>query len=153
MAKMKLEEMPWKDVQALAKRLGIPFVGVRKADLLSAIAAHAKSGQAPEAASAQKVQAAQGSQAPVKAPPVKAERQARPARERKAPEAAEFDASDRSDLALLIVSAESLADVVASKVNPMNIFALKYRQLAGIARELCDLFDDRGHCGVPKEGE
>ena len=62
-----------------------------------------------------------------------------------------FDASCRGDLDRLIVSCETLADEVAEKVNPTNIYAIRYRNMANEARELIALFETRGHTGVPKE--
>ena len=63
----------------------------------------------------------------------------------------QFDACLQSDLELVIASCGAHASEVALKVNPTNIFALRYEALATAAQDLIDLFAERGHTGIKLE--
>ena len=63
----------------------------------------------------------------------------------------QFDACLQSDLELVIASCVAHASEVALKVNPTNIFALRYEALATAAQDLIDLFAERGHTGIKLE--
>lgn len=62
-----------------------------------------------------------------------------------------YDITSRENLEQIIVAAEDYAQLVKDRVNPTNIFALRYLALAEQAKEIIKLMEDRGHCGLPTE--
>lgn len=70
-----------------------------------------------------------------------------------APDAVEplIEVCEKETLLRIASSAESHQSRVGSAVNPTNVFALRYGNLAKAARDLVNLMEERGHTGVESE--
>lgn len=61
------------------------------------------------------------------------------------------DASDPETLKVIAGSCREKAAEVARIVQPHSIFAIKYEALAKACDDLIELFNERGHVGIPPE--